>query len=515
MRSEANKSNDGKHNRSLTEDLSKLYQQLYSKWRHCRLNWRPSIILELRRHTLGLYAFASQNGFNDISEIAKNFELRLRCLEKKAQFTPKDEQLLVNNLARLKRQILSLHNHSEILTLHPSAQMAPNNRSNMPNSQSGPQRPSKGAIGLLEVDSQLRDQISLALYNAGYTVTRFETAIQLQQAMQTPCFDLLLMGSSLTKESVATPKITEDFLARVSTQIPVIIVSDGIDITTRLTALRAGVKTYLTVPIRENEILTKIEGILSKSRQDRTRVLVIDDDKMLTKYYETTLEEAGFSVKAINDPLQSLQEIEHFKPDVITLDYHMPHCNGLEVAEILRGDPRHMNIPIIFMTASEEAKQHIELMRHYSKSVFEKPVDISTLSEAINNISEKTKKSIQRPDIKQDSQKNSNQKIETANKINSHVEESKPKQTLELSEKVSAALRSRAFELAFQPIVRPDGDEQIFEVLARLKDEDGELYTADTFIPFIEKKIEDGSYHLDRWVIENAFQTLEKTTGRG
>lgn len=521
MRSEASMFKNGNGQGSISEDFSKLYQVLYSGWRRCCQNWTSTTLLQLRRDALKLYSFAKNNGFGDISENAKTFELRLRCLERKPQLTPKDERLLVQNLATLKHHILALHIHSDIVTLHPAVRTIPPRvpQKSQLQLQKKLSQSFKASVALLDVEMQIARQISLALHNAGYIVKRFDNSQQLQQAMQAQSFDLVLMEASLDKISLESMPIVEGFIANKSKKIPVIMLSAYSDLTTRLAALRAGVKEYLTTPVQEKEILVKIETILSKNRQDRIRVLAIDDDSMLTEHYETALDEAGFNVKTINDPLLSLQEIEQFKPDVITLDYHMPNCNGLEVAEILSGDPRYAIIPIVFMVDPEETGQHKNLMRHYAKSVFEKPVDINKLTKslsAIGTVTEENISALDTIDVFGDKSHLEDEELETSNnKVTHTTVVSKLEKTNEPSKKIVDALRSRAFELAFQPIVRPDGDEHIFEVLTRLKDEDGELHTADTFMPFIDKEIEDGSYYLDRWVIENAFQTLEKTTGRG
>ncbi|MEO6034148.1 MAG: response regulator, partial [Verrucomicrobiota bacterium] len=49
-------------------------------------------------------------------------------------------------------------------------------------------------------------------------------------------------------------------------------------------------------------------------------------------------------------------------PDVIILDLVMPDCNGTEVVESLRADPRTKNIPILIHTGTvldEDERQHL------------------------------------------------------------------------------------------------------------------------------------------------------------
>lgn len=61
------------------------------------------------------------------------------------------------------------------------------------------------------------------------------------------------------------------------------------------------------------------------------KVLVVDDSALVRKLFGRVLEaEADFEVAFARDGLEALDQLESFRPDVITLDVNMPQMNGLE-----------------------------------------------------------------------------------------------------------------------------------------------------------------------------------------
>ncbi len=69
---------------------------------------------------------------------------------------------------------------------------------------------------------------------------------------------------------------------------------------------------------------------------DRARVLVIDDDVMLSNLLGMLLESDGFEVDFAGSGPAGLKLAEEFAPDGIILDIRMPGMNGFEVCRRLR-----------------------------------------------------------------------------------------------------------------------------------------------------------------------------------
>ena len=52
--------------------------------------------------------------------------------------------------------------------------------------------------------------------------------------------------------------------------------------------------------------------------------------------------------------------LEHVQPDLILLDVEMPGLNGYDAARLLKANPAHKDIPIIFITALNDAQSELE-----------------------------------------------------------------------------------------------------------------------------------------------------------
>lgn len=77
------------------------------------------------------------------------------------------------------------------------------------------------------------------------------------------------------------------------------------------------------------------------------KVLVAEDDKFLSKVYQTKLTKAGFEIKMALDGEEAIQILKSFIPDVILLDLMMPKKDGFQVLAWIKADPNLKSIPVI------------------------------------------------------------------------------------------------------------------------------------------------------------------------
>ena len=84
-------------------------------------------------------------------------------------------------------------------------------------------------------------------------------------------------------------------------------------------------------------------------------ILIVDDTPDNLRLLSTMLLENGYKVrKAINGE-RALQAIEAVPPDLILLDIMMPGMNGYEVCGQLKQSERTQRIPVIFVSALDDA----------------------------------------------------------------------------------------------------------------------------------------------------------------
>ncbi len=91
-------------------------------------------------------------------------------------------------------------------------------------------------------------------------------------------------------------------------------------------------------------------------------VLLVEDDPLLVKMYQTKFTMEGFNVLIAGDGLQGLALAQENKIDCMILDIMMPKLSGIDMYQKVRA--LGLNPPTIFLTnltQGEDAKKAIEL----------------------------------------------------------------------------------------------------------------------------------------------------------
>lgn len=87
-----------------------------------------------------------------------------------------------------------------------------------------------------------------------------------------------------------------------------------------------------------------------------TRILVVDDEPMVTEVVERYLHLQDFEVSLAADGHQALQTARDWHPDLVVLDLMLPGMDGLEVCRNIR---KESSIPIIMLTAKGDETDRI------------------------------------------------------------------------------------------------------------------------------------------------------------
>lgn len=91
---------------------------------------------------------------------------------------------------------------------------------------------------------------------------------------------------------------------------------------------------------------------VARKRSRTLDVLVVDDSALMRRYIRQSLEEAGHTVRIARDGADALAAIAKQKPDVITLDVHMPTMDGLTcLGHIMAESP----LPVVMVSSATSA----------------------------------------------------------------------------------------------------------------------------------------------------------------
>jgi len=104
------------------------------------------------------------------------------------------------------------------------------------------------------------------------------------------------------------------------------------------------------------------------------RILIVDDEPVNVDLLRRLLERAGFSrIESTNDSRQALDLYVKFRPDLILLDLHMPHRDGLEVMDELNQIAEASYLPILMLTGDDTPEAKREALSRGAKDFLNKP----------------------------------------------------------------------------------------------------------------------------------------------
>lgn len=87
------------------------------------------------------------------------------------------------------------------------------------------------------------------------------------------------------------------------------------------------------------------------------RVLVVDDEQMLTDLLSMALRMEGWQVRTAASGFQALQAAREFSPDAMVLDIMMPDLDGMAVLQRLRHSGN--DVPVLFLTAKDSVADRV------------------------------------------------------------------------------------------------------------------------------------------------------------
>lgn len=132
----------------------------------------------------------------------------------------------------------------------------------------------------------------------------------------------------------------------------------------------------------------------------KKKILIVEDEEMLSKVLTDQFSKADFDVEAAFDGEKALKFLEKFKPDIILLDIILPKINGFDVLRTIKENPNTQDIPVIMISnlgRDEDIKQAIKLgaVDYYIKAQH----PIFEIIEKVSNFLSLPKSPLERPKV--------------------------------------------------------------------------------------------------------------------
>jgi len=120
------------------------------------------------------------------------------------------------------------------------------------------------------------------------------------------------------------------------------------------------------------------------------RILIIEDDIFLQKFYSTKLQERGIEVEVASEGGEGLMKMKSMKPDLVLLDLIMPKMDGFAVLTARLQDENLKKIPVIAFSALGQEKdiekaQKLGVNNYISKGSFDFNNMIATINQVMKS----------------------------------------------------------------------------------------------------------------------------------
>jgi len=109
---------------------------------------------------------------------------------------------------------------------------------------------------------------------------------------------------------------------------------------------------------------------------DKSRLLVVDDEPDITRVLGTFLGTQGYSVRTVDDGARALKVMSEWSPDLIITDLSMPNMGGIAFCREVR---KSSSVPIVVLSVRGEESTKVEALNSGADDYVTKPFGMDEL----------------------------------------------------------------------------------------------------------------------------------------
>src|SRR6266700_4518288 len=117
------------------------------------------------------------------------------------------------------------------------------------------------------------------------------------------------------------------------------------------------------------------------------RILIIDDNELLSRMLLETLSENGYEVRTSLDANSGYSAAIEFMPDLILMDIQLPDVTGFDLCRLIKNKSELQSVPIIMITGTARSTE--EKVKGFQMGVDDyllKPFDMPELLERVRAV---------------------------------------------------------------------------------------------------------------------------------
>lgn len=162
--------------------------------------------------------------------------------------------------------------------------------------------------------------------------------------------------------------------AKLQKHIPLILCARALTVAEQVRYLRAGIHAILDHDLEMGDLIDALDKQTRIEASKPYRILLVDDSRSMSAMHELILKKAGMITQVLNDPLQILDVIQTFSPELILMDMYMPECTGDELAKVIRQHEQYAGLPIVYLSVENKIDRQLLARKMGGEDFITKPV---------------------------------------------------------------------------------------------------------------------------------------------
>ena len=110
-------------------------------------------------------------------------------------------------------------------------------------------------------------------------------------------------------------------------------------------------------------------------RETNNRVLIVDDDASIQKYFRRLLSKENYELFFASDGFEAGINVYKHKPALVILDLIMPKMDGFKVCEQIKNDPETSRIKVIAISGHDSEENKKKILEKGADTFCSKPFD--------------------------------------------------------------------------------------------------------------------------------------------
>ncbi len=237
----------------------------------------------------------------------------------------------------------------------------------------------------LRVSDSLAPGLAGALESLDCSVTGFRREDDMLKGMDSLMPAAIILDAQLLNSIDGLKVRLNKLKVEKGSALPLTVISSSSKLDIRLQAMRSGAVAFFVPPLDIGAVAARIKQLAAPEKKKTYRIMIVDDDPSQADFAAAILRKADMETCTVTEPLQVLNTLEAFRPDLILMDLYMPDADGMELTSIIREQNEFVGVPIVFVSGEQDTDKQLDALSVGGDDFIAKPIRPKHLMSTIKN----------------------------------------------------------------------------------------------------------------------------------